>query len=211
SRGYELMLEAHSIGLEVLNERTNGIRDIEIAAVVAHSYVNSICYKYDGHTYQIAKRTSVPIGEEAPRDLSNYETREPLAQLPGQDAAQILEQARDWIWQNLQRHKLSYLSVSTNGSDGTEANFTFFINKSETGQWQVVARVHKVVLEQASPSEPPRKIIEDELWSTDKVQRIDPKSEDPLNPRVFSDTEILSPERFRLRFLDFGGFELLIL
>ena len=60
-RGFKLVLSQMGLGMSVLTTRTNGLRDIEVGAVVG-GYDDSIDYKFDGESYKIAGRTSNLIG-----------------------------------------------------------------------------------------------------------------------------------------------------
>jgi hypothetical protein len=72
--GFKLVLSQIGLGMDVLATRTNGLRDIEIGAVVG-GYADSIDYKFDGESYKITARKSELIGAELPRTLSAFKTR----------------------------------------------------------------------------------------------------------------------------------------
>jgi len=199
-KGYDVVLSTVALDLNIVNSRTNGLRDVQASAVV-RGYGVTDKFQFDGHSYQVARRTTDLAGEELPRDLSKYETMKPLVQLPNQEAAPVLAQARAWIWGHLEAEKLSYLKVTTRGETGEGETRTFFINKSETGEWRAIIKTHRIVWDQDSPSIPRRKIVEDIVMSADLVERIDPSS-DSDSPEVLSGNEALSPEKYRLLFID---------
>jgi hypothetical protein len=120
-KGFALVLSQMAHNLDVLHTRTNGLRDINMAAVVGAGYYARLEYRFDGRSYQIAARSSALIGAEIPHDLSGYETRQLLVQLPGQPAEPLRAEARAWIWQRWKGHTTSYLRVRTIGESGSDA------------------------------------------------------------------------------------------
>ena len=109
-RGFKLVLSQIGLGMNVLTIRTNGLRDIEVGALVG-GYDDSIDYKFDGESYKLAGRTSNLIGAELPHSLSASRTRKMLVQLPAQTSEAVCDQARAWIWHQWQEHMTSYLTV----------------------------------------------------------------------------------------------------
>jgi hypothetical protein len=92
----DLLLAVGALNLEVLNTTTNSFPDIKIVALTAGRYFESR-YSFDGHGYRMVMRTSQPLGDEVPQDLSDFETQNPLVQRPEQNPTPILDEARAWL------------------------------------------------------------------------------------------------------------------
>lgn len=57
---YKLILSVSALGLEILNSRSHGYRDLLAGAVIAGKVVN-VTYKFDGNTYQEFKAKAAEI------------------------------------------------------------------------------------------------------------------------------------------------------
>jgi hypothetical protein len=200
--GFTIVLSQIAHGLDVLQTKTNGLRDIRLNAVVG-GYGDTIDYTFDGRSYEIAERSSELLGAEVPLDLSNYETREPLVQLDGQPADPIRATARAWVWQRWHAHKLSYLEVRTIADDGTQETATYFVNRTATQDWQIVVKVHRIHSVPGSSTKR-HKVIENELAVASKVQRIEPVTDDSRPVRVWPESEELHDSEYKLQFLDYA-------
>lgn len=115
----DLLLEVGAHDLEVLNTKTNGLPDIKTVALTAVRYFENQ-YRFDGHSYQVVTRTSQPIGDEIPRDLSGFETRKPLVQRVGQNPEPVLNEARAWLWRQWWLEKPSYLKLILHSKEGDD-------------------------------------------------------------------------------------------
>ncbi len=202
--GVTLILSEIALGLAVLQIRTKGLRDIQLGAVVG-GYADTLEYQFNGHSYELARRSSELIGAEIPRDLSGYETSKPLTQLRGQSSELVRAKARAWIWQRWQAHALSYLKVRRADNDGTEVTCTYFITGSETAKWQVTLRVHRVHLGDRSRQVPLHTVEEAELLIADQVQRIEPTTDDSHPLHALSDSVVLRSSEYKLQFVDYAG------
>lgn len=58
--GYELVLRVHTLGLDVLDSKTNGYRDIRTASATA-THVTTTNFKFDGKEYKARKSWREPI------------------------------------------------------------------------------------------------------------------------------------------------------
>ncbi len=201
--GFRLVLSQISHDLEVLSTKTNGLRDIRLGALVG-GHVDTVYYRFDGQSYEIARSVSELSGAALPRTLTGYETRKPLIQLPSQTSEALRAEARAWIWLRWQAHKLSYLKVNTHGNEGDEETCWYFIAPIGTGEWQVTIKVHRIVRANHSSSQSRHSIIEDELLIATQVQRIEPMIDDSHPPRVLSEKEALPESKYRLQFLDYA-------
>jgi hypothetical protein len=195
---FQLVLNQIALALEVLQSRTNGLRDIQVSAVVGMAYDDSIVYKFDGQTYKIAVRNSLMTGVEPPHSLSGYETRE-IVQLPSEPAEPIRAQARAWLWEQWKTHRLSYLKLKTHDSAGVEAT-SYYITRDNDGKWEVVIQSRRVLQPTASEGS----ITEDDLFAADEVQRIEPTGDDLQPPRVIPDSENAPGSKYKLEFLDYA-------
>jgi hypothetical protein len=186
-------------GLTVLSTRTNGLRDIRVGASVG-GYYDTIDYRFDGKSYQIAARKSELVGAEIPKDLSGYERRKALIQLPGQTAESIRAQARAWIWQEWWERR-SYLKIKTRDDEADETTSYYITPDRDTkGQWQIIIKTHRVL----RPTATQGAIKEDKLSIVTDIRRIETTSEDSHRPRVIPDTEVIPESKYRLEFLDYG-------
>lgn len=59
-RGYEHVLSVSTLGLDVLNAKTNGYRDVRTTAATANEVIITI-YKFDGRKYKAARSWREPI------------------------------------------------------------------------------------------------------------------------------------------------------
>ncbi len=87
-QGFALVVSQMAHDLKVLRTRTNGLRDIRLAAAVG-GYYAALDYRFNGHSYEIAGRSSELTGAEIPHDLSGYETAKPFLQPRGQPSGPI--------------------------------------------------------------------------------------------------------------------------
>jgi hypothetical protein len=202
-KGFTTVLSQIAHGLEVQQSKTNGLRDIRLDSVVG-GYADTVDYKFDGQSYEMTGRSSELIGAEAPHDLSGYETREPLVQQRGQPSEPILTTARGWIWKRWKAHKLSYLKVRIIADDNTEEICTYFVNKSESLDWQVVLKVHRIrsVLARSAKT---HWVIENELLIASKLQRIKPTTDDSPSAGTWPESEDLHNSDYKLEFLDYSN------
>ena len=60
--GYEIVLSENALGLEVLNTRTNGYRDIQLSAATARDVLTGV-YKFKNGKYTVAIKRPKPIGQ----------------------------------------------------------------------------------------------------------------------------------------------------
>jgi len=194
--GFQVVLSQFGLGMNVLSRRTRGFRDIRVGAVVG-GYAAAIEYKFDGKLYQVARRTSEPIGEKLPSSLSGYETRETLIQLPGQTAESVRAQARAWIWQEWWLRR-SYLKLKTHDDEADETT-SYYIAPDTKGEWQIVIKAHRVL----RPTPTQGSITEDEISIATDVERIEATADDS-HQRVIPDTEHVPGSKYKLQFLDYG-------
>jgi len=196
--GFQVVLSQAGLGMNVLSTRTNSLRNIQVGAVVGMAYGNTTEYRFDGKQYQIARRTSGESGAQVPTELSGYETRDPLIQLPGQTAESVLAPARAWIWERWKAHKLSYLKVKTEGDEAEETT-TYYIAPADDG-WGVTIQRHRIL--RATPTQ--GTVVEDNLSVATEVDRTEPGAEDSWRSPVISETEKLPESKYRLRFRDYA-------
>jgi len=153
---------------------------------------------FDGKSYQIARRISELVGAKVPGDLTAYETRGPLVQLPGQTAESVRAQARAWIWQKWWTQK-SYLTIKARDEEADETT-TYYIAPDKKGEWQIIIKTHRVL--RATPTQ--GSITEDKLSIATDVERVEPGTEDSFHAHAVPDTEIVPESKYRLQFLDYG-------
>lgn len=195
--GFQVALSQIGLGMNVLSTRTCGLRDIRVGAVVG-GYADAIEYKFDGKSYQVARRTSELIGAEVPSKLSGYETRKTLIQLPGQTAESVRAQARVWIWQEWWQRR-SYLKIKTRDEEADETT-AYYIAPDTKGEWQITIKTHRVLRATRTQGS----ITEDELSIATDLQRIEVAADDSHRQHVISDTENVPESKYRLQFLDYG-------
>ncbi len=200
--GFKLVLSQIGLGMSVLATRTNGLRDIEVGAAVG-GYIDSVDNKFDGDSYKIADRTSNLIGAELPNSLSTFRTREMLVQLPDQSSEAVRAQARAWLWQQWEEHKLSYLTLKTH-DETTDETSSYFIAPDENGKWQVTIQVRRIIRDDNATASQHR-ITEKKLLVAAIVERVELTTESMHAPRVISGDEILPESKYRLKFLDYAG------
>jgi hypothetical protein len=199
--GFKLVLSQIGLAMDVLATRTNGLRNIELGAVVG-GYSDSIDYKFDGESYKVAARKSELIGAELPRTLSAFKARRRFIQLPAQTFEAVRTQARAWLWRQWQKQKPSYLKLRTY-DETTDETCSYFIAPDEDGKWQVTIHVHRTVRDDDATASQHR-ITEKELLVATQVQRVEPTTDDTHLPRVISKDEIRTESKYRLRFVDYG-------
>jgi hypothetical protein len=165
----DLLLTVAAHHLEVLKAKTNGLPDIKLAALTAIRYFENE-YRFDGNNYRAAKRTSQPIGEEIPQNLSDFETREPLVQRLAQNPEPIICEARAWLWQQWWLEKPSYLKVTLYSIEGDETTTTYFIRKSG-GALEVLIQKHQVIVDRTTHAGARQATVEDEIIIAADVER----------------------------------------
>lgn len=195
---FQLVLSQIALEMEVLQARTNGLRDIKVGAVVGMAYDASIIYKFDGQTYKIAARNSRMVGIEPPQSLSGYESRE-IVQSPSEPSEPVRAQARAWLWSCWNSHKVSLLTLKTHDSGGDQAT-SYYVTRDSDGKWEVVIQTRRVLRPTASEGS----ITEDELFAADEVERIEPPNEDISPPRIIPEGENVPKSQYRLEFLDYA-------
>jgi hypothetical protein len=195
--GFQVVLSEIGLGMNVLSTRTRGLRDIRVGAAVG-GYDDEIEYKFDGKSYQIARRKSELIGAELPGSLSGYETRKSLIQLPDQTAESVRAQARAWIWQEWWQRR-SYLKIKTRDDEADETA-SYYIAPDTKGEWQIIIKTHRVL--RATPTQ--GSITEDKLSIATDIQRIEAPAGGSNRQRVIPDTENVPESKYRLQFLDYG-------
>jgi len=199
--GFKLVLSQIALGMTVLTTRTNGLRDVQVGAVVG-GYADSIDYKFDGQSYRIAGRTSELIGAKLPQTLSAFKTRKLLVQLPAETPEAVRAQARAWLWQQWKRRNPSHLKLETHDESADETS-SYFAAPGENGSWQVTIQVRRIVRDNAATASEHR-ITEKELLVATEVQRIEDKADDMHASRVMSE-EVLPESKYKLQFLDYAG------
>jgi hypothetical protein len=198
-----LLLTVGAHDLEVLNTKTNGIPDIKIVALTAVRHFENQ-YRFDGHNYQVAKRVSQPIGEEIPRNLSDFETREPLIQRAGQSPDPILCEARAWLWQQWWLEKSSYLKVTLHSKEGDVTTTTYFIRKRGS-DLQVVIHRHQILVDRIPHPGARNSTVEDEIViAADIERRLALKDNPDRNMKVPEDQKA-APDSYELYFNDDSG------
>lgn len=195
---FQLVLSQVALELDVLQSRTNGLRDIELGAVGGSAYADSLVYKFDGQMYKIAANNSQMIGVKPPHSLSGYETRE-IVQLPSEPAGPVRAQARAWLWEHWKAHRLSYLKLKTHDSAGVETT-SYYITRDSDGKWEVVIKSRRVLRPTASEGS----ITENDLFAADEVQRVEPTGDESQSPRVIPDSQHVSGSKYKLQFLDYA-------
>jgi len=209
AKSCDLVLSVGAHDLEVLRTRTNGLPDIKIAAATPVRYFESQ-FKFDGHSYQAVKRTSQPIGEEIPRKLSDFETREPLVQGVGQNPDPILCEARAWLWRQWWLEKASYLRVTLYSIEGDKTTTRYFIRKTG-GQLQVMIQIHKVPADRIPHSGARHPVVEDEIVVAADVQRRLALKNNPDRKTEVPEDQEASPDSYELYFMDDSGNNVAIL
>jgi len=183
--------------------------DIEISALTAVRYFRTQ-YKFDGHSYQVAKRRSQPIGQEIPRDLSKFETRTPLVQRVGQNPETIANEAGDWLWQQWWHEKPSYLRITLYSIEGDETTISYLIRK--TGQQlEVVIQTHRDLVDHVPHPGSRRPIVKDEMVVAVDVERRLALANNPDRKTVVPEDQKASPDTYELYFNDESGNNLAIL
>jgi len=205
----DLLLSLGAHDLEVLKTRTNGLPDINIAAATAVRYFETQ-YRFDGHNYQVVKRTSQPIGEEIPRNLSDFETTRPLVQGVGQNPDPILSEARAWLWQQWRVEKPSYLRVTLRSKEGDETTTTYFIRRIGS-DLQVMIQTHRILVDRVPRSGARYPTIEDEIVLATYVERRLALKDNPDRKTNVPEDQEASPDSYELYFNDDSGNNVAIL
>jgi hypothetical protein len=205
----DLLLSAGAHDLEVLKTKTNGLPDVKIAAATAVLYFESE-YTFDGHSYQVVKRASQPIGEEIPRNLSDLETRKPLVQGVGQNPDPILCEARAWLWRQWWLEKPSYLRAVLHSKEGDETTTTYFIRRIGS-QLDVMIQRHRVLVDRVSHAGARRPTIEDEIVIAADVERRLALKDNPDRTKSVPEGQEAPPDSFELYFNNDSGINVAIL
>jgi hypothetical protein len=209
AKSCELLLSVGAHELDVLKSATNGLLDIQIAALTADRYFLTR-YKFDGRSYQVERRTSQPIGEEIPRDLASFETRNPLVQQVEQNPAPILEEARAWLWRQWWLEKPSYLKVTLHSKEGDETTTIYFVRKTGHGL-DVLVQIHRILVDRAPHSGSRRPIVEDEIIIAVNVERRLALKNRPDRKTEVPEGQDVSPDSYELYFNNESGNNLVIL
>ena len=200
--GFKLVLSQIALGMNVLATRTNGLRDIEVSAVVGGGYADSIDYKFDGQSYRIAGRTSELIGAELPHTLTAFKAGKTLIQSPSETSDAVRAQARAWLWLQWKERNPSYLKLETHDQPGGETS-SYFIAPGENGNWQVTIQARRTVRDDDATASQ-HQITEKELLVATEVQRVEAATDATHDPRVLSEYKTLPTSKYRLQFLDYA-------
>jgi len=197
-KGYDLVLDTIAAGLDILETKTDGLQDIETWFPGSAAYWGSQDLRFDGHRYQVTKRTSQTTGVKIPTDLTGYETHAPFVQHAADDSSTLAE-ARTWIWQHWKDHKLFCVTVVTQNDDDNRATYQLYTS-ADSDYPGLVVKVHKTHWEQESPSEQRRKITEDDLWIASNVDRVYPATDDQHDPQIIPEQKDVTASAYRLNF-----------
>jgi hypothetical protein len=201
--GYRLVLDTIAAGLDILNTKTNGFRDIEAGSSTSVGSWASYGFQFDGRYYQLTKRISQTTGAKIPADLTGYETHAPFVQHTADDSS-TLAQARTWIWRHWKDRRRFYLTVATRDNDDNQATYQLYTS-DDSDYPGLVVKIHTSHWEQDSPSEPRRRIIEDDLWIAPDIKRVYPAVDEDHEPQVIPDESDVAASAYQLGFLDFRG------
>lgn len=208
--GYRVVFRDDAHDLQLLEPRTNGLRNI-LTAVPTLRYVSTAEYEFDGITYKIAKRTSeINFGSETSVDPAKFKTHREFVQLRGQDDDPILAEARAWIWQRWVAKESAFARVFTQDNDGEERECSLFIDRnSDSGEMQVILKIHQLGWDQDSPSGPRYLLVRDNLTIANKVQRIELRVDDSQTPpKAISQEDELPASKYQILFEDYWGMTL---
>ena len=192
--------------MDVLRTRTNGLTNIETNIVVGGGYADARDFAFDGHRYWVTKLSSTLIGAKVPVDLSAYKTREPLVQSASQDPTPLPRRSPLLDLAAVASEEAVYLKVVTHSKEGDETTIVYFVNTSETGDWQVILQVHDVLVRREDLfTKRGDRLIENQLLVGAHVERIDPSEADSPAPHALSDQDEEPSTKYRLRFSDYGN------
>jgi hypothetical protein len=199
----DLLLSVGAHDLEVLKTRTNGLPDIEIAALTAIRYFENE-FKFDGHSYREVKRVSAPIGEEIPADVSGFETRR--AELPPVKDKSVLTgvEARGWLWRQWWLEKPSRLRVTAHSKEGDVTTTDYFIRKNGE-RLDVLIHTHMVRVNRELHAGIRIPLVEDEIEVAADVERRWALTSNPDRKPEVPESEDAAPDTYELYFLDEGG------
>ena len=200
-KGYDLVLDTIAAGLDILETKTDGLRDIETWSPGGAAYSGSQELQFDGQRYQVTKRTSQTTGARVPTDLTGYETHAPFVQQTAGVGASALAEARTWIWQRWSEQTNFYVTVVTQDDEGNQAKYQLYTT-NESGHTELVVKIHKTHWEQESPSKPRRKITDDDLWIASNVERVYPAIDDQHDPQIIPEQKDVAASAYRLNFRD---------
>ena len=208
-RSCRLLLDVGAHDLEILDSKTNGLPDIEIDAATAVWYFENL-FKFDGRGYQEVSRSSGPIGEEVPVDLSHYDTRKPLVQGVTQNPDPVLSEARAWLWKQWWLEKPSYLTVTLHSKEGDETSTTYFIRKMG-GRLDVLIRIHRALVDRSPHVRAGHPLIEDEILVASDVQRRWALKNNPDRTVEVPEGQEAEPDSYELYMIDDSGGNVVIL
>jgi hypothetical protein len=195
--------------LELLSAKSDGLPDIKIVAYTAvRSFENR--YNFDGQKYQPARRTSLPIGEEIPRNVSDFETRAPVIQEAGENPDSVFTEARAWLWQQWKLKKPSYLGVMLHSKEGDETTTTYFIRKSG-GNLEVMILKHRVSVDRVPHPGSRRPAIDEIDVVAAHVERRMALKDSSDRQTSISDDQKALPDSYEIYFNDDAGNDLAVL
>lgn len=201
AKGYDLVLDTYAAGLDVLNTRTDDLRDIEISFPGGAAYWGSERFQFDGQSYHVTERTSQTAEIRIPTDLAKYDTHSPFVQQKDDDTSPALAEARTWIWRHWKTHKRFYVTVVAQDDDGNQATYQLYTS-DDSNYPGLILKIHKIKWEQESPSRSRRKIVEDDLWAVPDVERVYPAVDEDHDPQVIPDGADVAASVYRLGFLE---------
>ncbi|HXY24645.1 MAG TPA: hypothetical protein VEI73_08340 [Candidatus Acidoferrum sp.] len=196
----DLLLNVGAHDLDILRARTNGLPDISIVSLTAIRYFEAK-FSFDGRGYQEVSRSSGPIGEEVPVDLSYYDTRKPLVQGVAQNPDTVLSEARAWLWKQWWLEKPSYLTVTLHSKEGDETSTTYFIRKTG-GQLDVLIRIHRVLVDRRHHVRAGHPLVEDEILVASDVQRRWALENNPDRTVEVPEGQEVEPDLYELYMID---------
>lgn len=205
----QLLLHVGAHDLEVLSSETKGLPNIKIASATAVRFGESE-FKFDGRGYQEVSRNSQPIGEEIPRNPSDFQTRKPLVQGPAQDPEPILSEARGWLWKQWCLERPSYLRVILHSKEGDKTTTTYYIRKI-AGRLDVLIDVRSVLADRVGRADVQHSLIEEEILVATDVERRQALKGNPDRTTVVPESQEVASDFFELYFLDDAGNTVVIL
>lgn len=203
AKGYDLVLDAMASSLDIMNTKTDGLRDVEASFPTSVGSWGSNGFHFDGRQYQVTKRISETTGAKIPSDLTDYETHAPFKQHALDDSSTLAE-ARTWIWRRWKERKRFYVTVIMQNEDGDQTTYQLYTS-DDPNDPGLVLKIHKTEWEQDSVSEPRRKVVDDDLWIAPDVKRVYPAVDEDHEPQVVPDGSDVAASAYRLGFRDFRG------
>jgi hypothetical protein len=205
----DLLLTVGAHDVEILTTKTNRLPDIETIALTAVRYFENQ-YRFDGRNYQVVKRTSQPIGEEIPHNLSDFETRKPLIQGAGQSLDPILCEARAWLWRQWRLEKPSYIKVILHSKEGDATTTTYFIRRASS-DLSLMIQTHRILADRVPHSGALRRSVEDEIVLAVDIERRLALKNNPDRKTKVPENQEVSPDSYELYFNDDSGNNVAIL